>query len=724
MKVKKAPWLALIMTLCILLQSSQIIPVFASSDDLPVNWNLGYMYESESDFQESLQYVKETASKEIQSYKGKLNDDTALLNCLKLYEKASIEGTKLFVYASMLQDTDSTNTNYNRLKSEATSATADFENASAFINEEILLRSDDNLMAVASKSEFMKYKSFIEGLVATREHALSEEAQSIMAQLTPITQMPEEIYTQITLSDAKYGTFVNHKGVEDTFNPDVDTLYLYADDSEMRERAWAALYSPYQQMENSIAATYIAEVEKNAFQAKVYGYDSSLAYAVSGTIEPETYKALIQASRDNVHVYQNYLKMKRDILGLKELKTSDLHLSYATEFARSYEYEEAVEVVKEALKPLGTQYGNRLNNYFTKGYIDVYPDEFKTTSQYSWGAYGSPTYVLLNYNNGLNDVSTVAHELGHAMNQEYINTTQSFFDTNMTPFPAEVASTFNELMLMDYLNQNTTDKEEQLAYTQHELDFFMQTFFEQVILADFEMQVYEKVDQGEALTLESLNNLFLETVSFYYGDVVEVEPFYVYHWMSIPHLYQNHYVYSYSMSVAVAQKVKEMVDNGGDNAIKDYETFLSVGSSLAPEESLMNLGVDINSTDLYEAAFKRMDLLTNLIFTQLDDPELNRQQIPSLMSMKDIEAYLKFISESDDQEPSLVETTEKEPLSDQLVDWLLISTLTAIVILVIAIIILCISKAKLRNKSNALLEENQYLKNQFPEEDEDKSDFV
>lgn len=700
MKLKMKKSLSVWLLMMLFLQNTLTVTSFASNEaTLPLEWNLSLMYADEAAFESGLKYVSQTAVSEMQAFKGKLSDDATLLKALKLYEKASIENTKLYVYASMLQDTDSTNSQYTAFNSKATAASSAFENACAFLQEEVLKRDDANITALTQKPEFKKYKGLLEGMIQARSTALSEESESIMAQFSPIATMPEEIYTQMTLSDAKYGEFTNHLGETYTFDPDYDSAYLYSNDSKMRASAFEALYSPYKLMENSLASTYITEVKKNAFYANVYGYESSLAYALAGTIEPESYKALIKASRDNAHVYQNYLKMKKEALGFTKLKTSDLLLSYGTEFSKSYPYEEAVSMVKEALKPLGNTYNNMLNDYFTKGYIDVYPAEFKTTSQYSWGAYGSPTYVLLNYNESLNDVSTVAHELGHAMHQEYINKNQTFFDTNMTPFPAEVTSTFNELMLMDYLNQESKSPEEKLAYTQHELDFFIQTFFEQVILADFEMQVYERVDKGEALTLESLNQLFLDTQKIYFGDVVEIEPFYAYHWMSIPHLYQNHYVYSYALSLATSQKIKKAVDSKEEGIISKYEDFLSLGSSLSPTESLATLGIDINDSQFYDAIFTRMNTLTQSVKNQLSNPLLQLEYPPTLLTLEQIEAY---------------NTYEKEAnmSSEDTAFYLLIFFIFIVVIILIINVILfsLVSRAKYKKMALKLSQENKELK--------------
>lgn len=673
--------------------------------DTPTHWDLSLMYASEEAFQESLMYISETAATEMQHYKGKLSNEAILIKALQTFERASIESTKAFVYASMLQDTDATNTKYSQFKSEASAASSKFESACAYINEELLKMSDSTLLALSEKPVFLHYAGFLKDVVESRDTALSEESQTILANLSPILQQPEEIYSQITLSDAHYDDFTNHLGKTQRFDPDIDTIYLAANDSAYREKAYEAIYSPYSSMANALSATYLLEVQKNAFYAKTYGYDSSLEYALSGTIEPKDYKALIKASRDHVNVYQEYLNMKREVLGFKTLKTSDLQISYATEFNRTYPYEEAIEIVKSAVRPLGQQYSQMVDNYFTKGYIDVYPDDYKTSSQYSWGAYGSPTYILLNYTETLSDVSTLAHELGHAMNQEYTNKNQTFFNASNTPFPAEVTSTFNELMLMDALNQSTTDLEEKLAYTQHELDFFIQTFFEQVMLADFEMQVYEKVDAGEALTLDSLNALFLETAAFYYGDAVEIEPFYAYYWLSIPHLYQNHYVYSYAMSVAVAQNIKENIDANGDEAIKKYEQFLAAGSAITPKENLKTLGIEVEDTEIYNALFNRISYLTQSIKDQINNPKLTRTQMPTFLSLEQIEGYYEYIQ--NDTSDKAITTTSEAPIL-----YLFIG-----VILLSIILVLVISRSAYKKRVNQLKVQNRDLifQSKFPD---------
>ncbi len=701
---------AIVLAFSLILLITPLSTAYAA-ENFPVEWDLSGMYADEAAFDEGVAFLSETAVEAMTRYKGNLADDDTLLKCLELYESAQIEATKLVTYASMLEDTDSTNTTYQALRTRAYDASSAFDKASAYLNSALLERSDAELSALAEAPRFKRFSSLILSVAAMRDTALSEESQALLAMMTPLVTAPEEIYSQATLSDARFGQFTNHLGNTRTFDPEWDTVYLYSDSANMRSRAFEALYSPYIDQKNTLAATYIAEVQKNAFQAEANGFGSSLAYALSGTIDVDAYKTLIQAARDNVDAYQGYLRMKKEALGLEELTTSDLLLPYGTDFSKSYPYEDAVKMVTQALKPLGDDYAQKLDAYFKEGLIDVYPADYKTTSQYSWGAYGSPTYVLLNYEKTLADVSTVAHELGHAIHQIYINENQSFFDTQLTPFPAEVTSIYNELQLMDYLRTQTDDAEEQLAYTQNELDFFIQTFFEQVMLADFEMRVHEAVDNGEVLSLDVLNQLFKETAAHYFGEEVTIEPSYETYWMSVPHLYQNHYVYAYAMSLAAAQKIKTITDVDGVSA---YLDFLKVGSSQMPLDALADVGVDFTDGAVYDDVFNQMRSLTARIDTALKDPERVLEYPATMITLDEIEDYFTYYNLAGGADGDMREGAFA----------LLFVTMAFAVLLLIGITIgfmlALVSRSKYKKKAQALVEENDYLKAQRLSTPEDR----
>lgn len=631
------------------------------ADTYPTAWQLENIFENDDVFKATLKTFQTTDMEKLKTYKGTLSDDTTLLECLKHYEALNITASKLYVYAAMMQDMDTTNSLYLENKSLSLSAVSTLEEAASFLVPEILERSDAEINRLIQNPKFENFGNYLNSLIESRDYYFDENSERILALATPMLDMPYEIYTQLTVSDAKYGLFTNHMGKTQTFDPEWDTIYWYASDEAMRESALSSYYSPYIENANTLASIYIAELQKNAFAAKSRGYESSLAAAVDGAIEPEQYKAMIEVTRANAPLLKRYFELRKSALGFDEFSMSDMQLAYTTEYYETYDYDQGVSMVLDALKPLGEDYQSRLVDFLESGSIDVYPNTYKTTSQYSWGAYDSPVYVLLNYQDTFDDVATLAHELGHAMHQTLIQENQPYFDASVPSFPAEVTSTLNELFLADYFQQNSDDAEAQLLYATKELDNIYYIFFEQVILADFEMQAHEIIDGGEALSLESLNQLWLDTVKMYYGDAVKLPDYYAYHWMTVPHMFQNHYVYSYAMSFAAAQKIKENIDLSGDSEIDAYLDFLTRGGSEMPTDSLERIGIDFSDNRLYDAVFNRMDTLITEVEQQLDDIGDDLTYPPDLLDNSEIESIL---SSWDRPESSDSGSSEKESSDD------------------------------------------------------------
>lgn len=691
--MKKNTWLPFVLCFILLFPSAA---VFANT--YPTEWNLNAIFESQEAYEAELSAFTSQGIEGISQYKGKLHSDTDLLHALKAYEALSIKANQFYVYASMMLDTDSTHTMSIENKSLAISAYTLFSEATAFLVPEILERSDEDLIRLANSPSFQHYASYVLSIVRSRDYYLDESSERILSLATPLTEAPNDIYTQLTLSDASYSNFTNHLGKVEPFTIDRDAIYLYSDDVAMRNHVIEVFYSPYIDYANTIASIYIAEVQKNVFLAQARGYSSSLEAALDGVIDTATYKTLIESARNQAPLLQDYFKLRQKGLGVEHFSTADLMRSYATELEIQYPYDNAVETVMKALSPLGEDYHTELTNYLKSGYIDVYPDTFKTSNQYSWGTYGTPVYVLLNYQGDLGSVSTLAHELGHAMHQTYIFKEQPYFTANVPPFPAEVTSILNELYLQDHLQTHASNSEEELLYYATELDNIYHTFFDQVILADFEMQVHESADRGEALSLDKLNALWLEIVSFYYGDSILIPDYYAYHWMTISHLYMNHYVYSYAMSYAAAQRIKTMHAAEPEHAVDAYLTFLSVGSSVSPLESLYALGVDFSTTSLYDDIYLRMRTLIDQISYQLDAHGQDITSPPFSVTLAEIEAFF-----GDAIKPTFSGSEDNDAL------WGLIFLMINLFLLVVAtLIIIGILYAKNKaNKRHILALENE-----------------
>ncbi len=603
-----------ILTLILLLTFN----TFSFAVDYPTQWHLEKIFADEAEFKANVEKLNVTLIPDLKKFKGQLSDPNQLASCLSKYLEASIIGDKLYVYASMLQDTDTTNSNYQEYVSTAMDAYANLEEAAAYIKPELMLYSDDELIRLSKEKQFQPFKSFFTSMMTERSHILTEEAENVLAYASEFSEMPGEIYDQLTTSDVHYDDFSDPFGDTRRFDFDIDTIYFYSDQLQDRIKANDAYIKPYSMHANTISSVYIAEVQKNIFLAKSRGYDSVLEYATSGVIEPEQYRNLIKTTRANAKLIQQFNHIKQKSFGYDELHSSDLHLPYASSYYKEIAYEDSISDVLQALAPLGNQYVNKLSQFLESGNIDVYPDDFKTGSQYTWGAYDTPIYVLLNYRDDFSSESTLSHELGHAMHQMYTTENQDYFDTNVGSFPSEAVSTLNELLLLESLKSKADDDDLKLFYLEKEIDLYYETFFLQTILADFEMRVYDEAEMGNPLSLDRLNTLWLETSKDYYGDSVILDDSYQYQWMQIPHLYQTFYVYSYAMSLAASTAINDHLINEGDAYQKKYLDFLKSGSSLSPTEQMANLEIDLNSPEFYKVLFTHFDGLLEEMDQTLD----------------------------------------------------------------------------------------------------------
>ena len=697
---------AVLLLVCLL-----FVNTFSFAQEFPTQWDLTKIFTDEAAFNRSIQRLNRVLIPELEQYKGKLTNQNILLDFFTNYTEASILSDRLYVYASMLQDTDTANSTYQEYAAAALDAYANLEEATSFLKPELLSFTDEELANFSDAPELKAYKSYFIGLISARPYILSEDAENILALSTELSEMPSEIYDQLTISDVHYDVFLNPLGKTQAFNFDIDTIYFYSDQLEDRIKANDAYMKPYSMHANTIASVYIAEVQKNIFLAKSRGYDSVLEFATSGIIEPDQYRNLIKATRAQAKLIQQFNGIKQKSLGYDVLHTSDLHLPYATAFNMDTNFEDSIVEVEIALAPLGPSYVDQLDTFLKSGSIDVYPDEYKTSSQYTWGAYNTPTFVLLNFTDDFSSESTLAHELGHAMHQIYTSENQNYFDTNVGSFPSEATSTLNELLLLESLKNKAEDQELKLFYLEKEIELYYETFFMQTILADFEMRVYDEAEMGKPLSLEGLNNLWIETSKDYYGQSLVMDDSYQYQWMQIPHLYQTFYVYSYAMSLAASTAIKDHLLTEGDSYQQKYLEFLKSGASLSPTEQMLSLDIDLYSPDFYGSLFSHFGDLLSEMDQSLDSLDYYKYH-PSLKYLYTAEEIQDAYSQYYGSETSggiLGDIPSEFVEDDSNIDFMIgIAILVLLIILFIyalLITLLYVSKSK---KLKRLEEESQY----------------
>lgn len=665
-----------------------------AEDNAPTEWDLSHYFDNEEDFNISLEHLNNVLTPSLKTYKNSLSSPQKLLEFLSLYQEASILSDNLYIYASMLTDVETNSSKNQELLSMALSAYSKLSSSVAFMKPELMNLTDQKLHTLASKEEFQPYRSLLLSIISSRPFTLSEESERILALATEFSESPSSIYEQLTLSDAHYGIFLNPLGMEKPFNFDIDTIGFYSHSLEDRINAENAYMSLYSSHANTIASIFIAEVNKNIFLSRSRGYESVFEFATSGAISKEQYDILISSARENVFILQNFYEIKRKALGFDSFNTVDFYLPYATSIYEEKTYDSSISTILKSLAPLGNKYIETLENYLNGSYIDVYSKPYKTSSQYSWGAYGKMPFILLNYEFDFESESTLAHELGHAVHQIYTGQNQYYFDTFVGAFPAEVASTLNELMLLEYYKNNSD--ENRLYYLEKEIQLFIDTFYTQVMLADFENRVYTLAEKNSPLSLDILNSLWIETASDYFGTAVNLNDSYKYYWMQIPHLYEAYYLYSYPMSIAMAYSIKDSISVGDEIYRNKYIEFLENGAQNSVYEQMKSLGIDLNSSQVYENLFYYLEKLLDEMDSTLEAKgHYEEKPMSYIFYSKEemIEVYKNYYA---DQADAVFYFTNEEKETLYIIAILILST-----ILLLLFLLLLISRKKVKKMTTA-----------------------
>jgi oligoendopeptidase F len=386
---------------------------------------------------------------------------------------------------------------------------------------------------------------------------------------------------------------------------------MQSDDRRVRKDAFSGLYHTYEKFKNTLGASYIGNLKKDAFYTKVRHYNSSLERSLDdGNIPEQVYHTLIETVHKNMDKIYRYMKLRKKILGVDELHLYDVYVPMISDFKKTVGFEEAKNIVKKALEPLGEEYGKTLQEGFDGGWIDVYENEGKRSGAYSWGAYGTHPFVLLNYQDRLNDVFTLAHEMGHALHSCFSDKAQPYPYAGYKIFVAEVASTCNEALLMDYLLNHSEDKKEKAYLINYFLEQFRTTLYRQTMFAEFELKAHEMQESGEGVTADKLCQMYLELNELYFGKEVVADPEIAMEWARIPHFYTSYYVYQYATGYAAAIALSRRILKEGGSAVSDYLEFLRGGSSKDPVELLKGAGVDMTSAAPLQEA---LDLFDELI---------------------------------------------------------------------------------------------------------------
>jgi oligoendopeptidase F len=564
-------------------------------------WNLEDLFADQKAWDAELAKVKQSLGA-ISAFEGKLSDPAAIKQCFQLDDEISLHAERLYVYANMKHHEDTTEPTYQALSEKAKKLSVEVREATSFISPEILSLSDEQLNTLVNHPDLSFYKNSLEELIREKPHILSKEQETLLAQAGNMAGAPSTIFGMLNNADLKFPKIRNEKGEEVELTHGSYIQFLESRDREVRKNAFEAVYSTYRSQKNTIAATLSANINKNIFYAKARKYPSVLEMSLFGdNIKKEVYTNLIDTIHQSLPQMHRYLKLRKKLLKVDELHMYDLFAPLVEEFKMDITYQEAKNTIKESLAPLGEDYIKILQEGFDNHWIDVYENKNKRNGAYSWGAYGTHPYVLLNHKDNLNSMFTLTHEMGHAIHSYLSDENQEYRYAQYTIFLAEVASTLNEALLMDYLLKRVTDPKEKLYLLTYYADQFRTTVFRQTMFAEFEMLTHEKSESGESLTPQEFSDIYYKLNKQYYGDMavdqdIEME------WARIPHFYNSFYVYKYATGFSAATSFAKQILDEGKPAVDRYLGFLKSGGSDYSLEILKRAGVDMSTPEPIQQA--------------------------------------------------------------------------------------------------------------------------
>ena len=566
-------------------------------------WDLTVIYKNNEEFLADYKKLQEKMPL-LLKYKGHLLENAkTLLEFLKLSDELERTLYKLYYYASLSFDVDTTNTKSQELTGTASKLMIEYSSLMSFVQPELLKGNYETIEKFFKEEEgLLEYKFDFLNLYRYKKHTLSEKEEKVLSTLGEALSASEEIYESLTDSDLKFGNIVVD-GQKVEFTESNYTVYRESNDVKIRKKAFEILLKTYSKFANTIANTFRFNVETNSKIARLKKYNSSVeASLYQDNIPLSVYDNLIKTVRKNLGVLYDYYDLKKEVLNLPCLHIYDIYANMVPDVDRSYTFEEAKGIVLDALSVLGEDYVKKLKRAFDERFIDIYNNIGKRGGAYSSGFYDTNPYILLNFEGKYNDLTTLAHELGHSMHTLYSCENNPYTTSQYKIFVAEVASTVNELLLVKYLLKKTSKREEKLFLLDKLLELFKGTIFRQTMFAEFEKKVYDAHEKGTILTSEYLSQEYYKLNKDYFGPNVVVDKLIQYEWMRIPHFYYNFYVYKYAIGLSAACKIVHDIETKGESARLKYLNFLKTGGSMYPSEELLVCDVDISNPKFIDDA--------------------------------------------------------------------------------------------------------------------------
>ena len=567
-------------------------------------WNLTDIFKTKDDFESEIAILQDTLE-QIENYKGKLEQSSQnIYKCYQLYEKALEHYEKVYGYGMLKFHLDMADSENIKLYKKCEGIGTEFEKTISFITPEIT-QIDTNILLkyIEENKELKRYERELKEIIKNKAHILSKEEENILANYSEVFNNSENTYDILTNTEFKFGNIIDENGKETEMTDSNYTVFLKSKKENIRKQAFNLMYKKYKEFLNTIGELYLAKVKQDTITARLRKYSSSLEKAVENDDSNlKVYNSLIEAVNQNITVNHEFIKLKKELLKKDEMHIYDIYVNPIETEDEDISFEYAKQEVLNALNILGKEYINKLEEAFSHNWIDVYPKNNKRGGAYSMGVYGVHPYVLDNFVNKKRDISTVAHELGHAMHSYYSNENQNIIDSNYTIMVAEIASTTNEILLAKYQIANEKDRIKKAEIIYELLEMIRATLFRQAMFAEFEKDVHQKIEGGTILSSDDLSDMYYRLNVKYFGKDCVIDEQIKYEWARIPHFYTPFYVYKYATGISAAIIIANNILSGEEGYVQKYIEMLKQGCTKKTVELLKMVDVDLEDINTYKGA--------------------------------------------------------------------------------------------------------------------------
>jgi len=581
--------------------------------DKKYKWDIESFYEDER-FEADFGRIEGKLA-EIEGYKGRLSEgEDVFCEFMALYEELMRSVENLYVYSHMKKDEDSREPKYQALAGRSEMLSTRISTVTSFMVPEIIQMKDSLLKRYLKDERLKLYERHIDEIIRKKPYTLSQNEERILALAGDISNTAENAYEMLSYADLKFPMINDEKGEQVRLTHANFMSFMKNKDRSIRKDAFEKVYSTYSDYKNTYAAMLAGSVKREIFHSKSRGYPSAIeASLFQDNISLKVYDNLIDAVSSKIGYMHGYMDVKKRLLGVEDLHMYDLYTPLVEEADIKITYEQAKDIIISALQPLGDEYLGMIRKAFDEGWIDVYENEGKKGGAYSWGSFDSKPFILMNYKDDINSLFTLVHELGHSVHSYYSRKSQPYIYSHYKIFVAEVASTLNELLLMDYMLKNSKDKNERIYLLNYHLEQFRTTLFRQTMFAEFEKIIHARAEEGKSLTNDDLCGVYYELNRKYYGEGMSIDKEIAMEWARVPHFYSNFYVYKYATGFSAAGALSSLILDGGSQSKENYIEFLKSGGSQYPLDQLRSAGVDMEQKESIVRALDRLETVLNML---------------------------------------------------------------------------------------------------------------